>query len=74
MLACAGRTFIAGADIKEFDTGMAEPEFHEVLRLIEDSPMPVIAAVHGTALGAGTEVALACHYRVAADGLGTLLG
>ncbi len=70
VLACAGRTFIAGADIKEFDTGMAEPGFHEVLRLIEDSPVPVVAAVHGTALGAGTEVALACHYRVAADGAG----
>jgi 3-hydroxyacyl-CoA dehydrogenase len=67
VLACAGRTFIAGADIKEFDTGMAEPGFHEVLRLIEDMPVPVVAAVHGTALGAGTEVALACHYRVAAE-------
>ncbi len=68
VLACAGRTFIAGADIKEFDTGIADPGFHEVLRLIEDSPVPVIAAVHGTALGAGTEVSLACHYRVAAEG------
>jgi 3-hydroxyacyl-CoA dehydrogenase len=67
VLACAGRTFIAGADIKEFDTGMAEPSFHEVMRLIEDMPVPVVAAVHGTALGAGTEVALACHYRVAAE-------
>jgi 3-hydroxyacyl-CoA dehydrogenase len=70
VLACVGRTFIAGADIKEFDTGMAGPGFHEVLRLIEDSPVPVVAAVHGTALGAGTEVALACHYRVAAAGAG----
>ena len=68
VLACAGRTFIAGADIKEFDTGIAEPGYHEVFRLIEDSPVPVIAAIHGTALGAGTEVALACHYRVAAEG------
>ncbi|MBI5909937.1 MAG: enoyl-CoA hydratase/isomerase family protein [Betaproteobacteria bacterium] len=67
VLACAGRTFIAGADIKEFDTGIDEPGYHEVFRLIEDSPVPVIAAVHGTALGAGTEVALACHYRVAAE-------
>lgn len=67
VLACGGRTFIAGADIKEFDTGLAKPGFHEVLRLIEDSPVPVVAAVHGTALGAGTEVALACHYRVAAQ-------
>ena len=38
VLACAGRTFIAGADIKEFDTGIAEPGYHEVFRLIEDSP------------------------------------
>jgi 3-hydroxyacyl-CoA dehydrogenase len=68
VLACAGRTFIAGADIKEFDTGIAEPGYHEVFRLIEDSPVLVIAAIHGTALGAGTEVALACHYRVAAEG------
>ncbi|MFZ5510669.1 MAG: enoyl-CoA hydratase/isomerase family protein, partial [Pseudomonadota bacterium] len=65
VLACRGKTFIAGADIKEFDTGIAEPGYHEVFRLIEDSPAPVVAAVHGTALGAGTEIALACHYRVA---------
>jgi 3-hydroxyacyl-CoA dehydrogenase len=68
VLACAGRTFIAGADIREFDTGIAEPGYHEVLRLIEDSPVPVVAAVHGTALGAGTEIALSCHYRVAHEG------
>ena len=67
ILACAGRTFIAGADIKEFDTGVGEPSYHEVFRLIEDSSVPVIAAIHGTALGAGTEVTLACHYRVAAE-------
>ena len=67
VLGCAGQTFIAGADIKEFDTGIGPPGYHEVFRLIEDSPVPVVAAVHGTALGAGTEIALACHYRVAAD-------
>ncbi|HXD39439.1 MAG TPA: 3-hydroxyacyl-CoA dehydrogenase NAD-binding domain-containing protein [Ramlibacter sp.] len=65
VLGCAGKTFVAGADIKEFDTGIAPPGYHEVLRLIEDSPVPVVAAVQGTALGAGTEIALACHYRVA---------
>jgi 3-hydroxyacyl-CoA dehydrogenase len=64
VLGCAGRTFVAGADLKEFDTGMAEPGFHYVLRLIEDSAVPVVAAVHGTALGAGTELAMSCHYRV----------
>jgi 3-hydroxyacyl-CoA dehydrogenase len=68
VLACAGKTFVAGADLKEFDTGIAEPGYHEVLRLIEDNPVPVIAAVHGTALGGGTEIALACHYRVANEG------
>ena len=68
VLGCAGKTFVAGADIREFDTGIAPPGYHEVLRLIEDSPVPVVAAVHGTALGAGTEIALACHYRVAQEG------
>jgi 3-hydroxyacyl-CoA dehydrogenase len=68
VLACAGRTFVAGADIKEFDTGIAEPSYLDVFRLIEDSPVPVVAAVHGTALGAGTEIASSCHYRVADAG------
>jgi len=67
VLACAGRSFIAGADIKEFDTGIAEPGYHELFELIENSPVPVVAAIHGTALGAGTEAALACHYRVAEE-------
>ena len=68
VLGCAGKTFIAGADIKEFDSGIGAPGYHEVFRLIEDSSVPVIAAIHGTALGAGTEIALACHYRVADEG------
>jgi 3-hydroxyacyl-CoA dehydrogenase len=68
VLGCAGKTFVAGANIGEFDTGIAEPGYHEVLRLIEDSPVPVLAAVHGTALGAGTEIALSCHFRVAEEG------
>ncbi|MEN3365854.1 MAG: 3-hydroxyacyl-CoA dehydrogenase [Burkholderiales bacterium] len=65
VLACEGRTFVAGADIKEFETGIGAPGYHEVYRLIEDSPVPVVAAIHGTALGGGTELALASHYRVA---------
>ena len=65
VIGCKGRSFIAGADIGEFDSGIAAPGYHEVLGLIEDSPCPVVAAVHGTALGGGMEVALASHYRVA---------
>jgi len=68
VLACAGRTFLSGGDMREFDTGVQEPGYHEVLRLIEDSAVPVVAALHGTAMGGGVETALACHYRIALDG------
>jgi 3-hydroxyacyl-CoA dehydrogenase len=66
VISCAGRTFIAGADITEFGKPPQEPGLHGVLAAIESSPKPVVAAIHGTALGGGLEVALACHYRVAA--------
>ncbi|GLH80457.1 3-hydroxyacyl-CoA dehydrogenase [Bradyrhizobium sp. SSBR45G] len=65
VLTCGGRTFIAGADITEFGKPPKPPALNDVLSEIESSPKPVIAAIHGTALGGGLEVALACHYRVA---------
>ncbi|KAA0179445.1 3-hydroxyacyl-CoA dehydrogenase [Cupriavidus gilardii] len=66
VLICAGKTFIAGADITEFGKPPIGPSLPEVQAAIEDAPKPVIAAIHGTALGGGLEVALVCHYRVAA--------
>ncbi|THD59045.1 3-hydroxyacyl-CoA dehydrogenase NAD-binding domain-containing protein [Phenylobacterium sp.] len=65
VLICDGRTFIAGADITEFGGAMAGPSLQDVQDMMEGSPKPVIAAIHGTALGGGLEVALCAHYRVA---------
>ncbi|WP_020414924.1 3-hydroxyacyl-CoA dehydrogenase NAD-binding domain-containing protein [Microbulbifer variabilis] len=65
VLICEGRTFIAGADITEFSKPPQAPALSEVITEIENSRKPVIAAIHGTALGGGFEVALACHYRCA---------
>jgi len=65
VLICEGKTFIAGADITEFGKPPQPPSLIDVEDSIENSPKPVIAAIHGTALGGGLEVALCCHYRVA---------
>ena len=65
VLRCEGRTFIAGADITEFGKPPKEPGLAAVLAAIENSNKLVIAAIHGTALGGGFEVSLACHYRCA---------
>ena len=65
VIACEGQTFFAGADITEFGKPPIMPWLPQVVDRIEDCTKPVIAAIHGTALGGGLEVALGCHYRVA---------
>lgn len=62
---CDGRTFFAGADITEFGKPPLAPSLPDVVDAIEQCPKPVVAAIHGTALGGGLEVALGCHYRIA---------
>ncbi len=65
VLICEGRTFIAGADITEFGKAPKGPSLFDAQAMIENASKPVVAAIHGTALGGGLEVALTCHYRVA---------
>ena len=64
VLICAGRTFIAGADITEFGGKATGPSLHDALEAMENCSKPIVAAIHGTVLGGGLETALVCHYRV----------
>jgi len=65
VLACAGKSFCAGADIREFDLPPQPPHLTDVIQRIADASKPVVAALHGSALGGGCELAAGCHYRVA---------
>lgn len=67
VLSCAGSTFIAGADIKEFGQPPQAPLLPAVVEAIEACAKPSVAVIHGSALGGGLEVAMACHYRIARD-------
>ncbi len=65
VIICEGRTFFAGADISEFGKPPVSPTLREIHEVMDDSPKPIVAGIHGTALGGGLETALACHYRLA---------
>jgi len=68
LLRCEGSTFFSGADIGEFSGPPKEAEYREIFERIENLPVPVVAAMHGTVMGGGLEITLACHYRVASPG------
>jgi 3-hydroxyacyl-CoA dehydrogenase len=68
VLICEGSTFFSGADISEFAGPPKEAEFRDLFRELEQLPVPVVAGMHGVVMGGGLEIALACHYRIAAPG------
>jgi 3-hydroxyacyl-CoA dehydrogenase len=68
LVLCAGRTYVAGADIREFGKPQQEPNLPALLDRLENFTKPVATVLHGTALGGGLELAMACHYRAAVPG------
>ncbi|WP_305967619.1 MULTISPECIES: FAD-dependent oxidoreductase [unclassified Mameliella] len=68
ILTGAGRTFVAGGDMSEFDAPPVEPHLPDMVQMIEDSETPFVAVMHGTVLGGGFEIAMACAWRLAQAG------
>ena len=68
ILICEGRTFCAGADISEFGKPPLSPSLSNLMAKMDQINKPLIAAIHGTALGGGFELALGCHYRIMIEG------
>ncbi|MBY6117101.1 FAD-dependent oxidoreductase [Mameliella alba] len=68
ILTCAGKTFVAGGDMSEFDAPPVEPHLPDVVQMIEDSEVPFVAVMQGNVLGGGFEIAMGCAWRIAAKG------